>query len=43
MKVRETESLHYILHEYLDMQKLCSKWVPRLVTVDQKQKRGDNS
>jgi hypothetical protein len=23
--------------EYLDMQKLCAKWVPRVLTIDQKQ------
>ena len=28
-----------ILHEYLSMKKLFSKWVPRLLTVDQKQQR----
>ena len=32
-----------ILHEYLSMRKLCSKWVPRLLTVDQKQQRVDES
>ena len=26
-----------ILHEYLSMRKLCSKWVAHLLTVDQKQ------
>ena len=31
-----------ILHEYLSMRKLCSKWVPRLLTVDQKQHVDDS-
>jgi histone-lysine N-methyltransferase SETMAR len=26
----------YILHEELDMKKLCARWVPRLLTADQK-------
>jgi len=26
----------YILHEELDMKKLCTRWVPRLLTADQK-------
>ena len=30
-------SVFTILHENLSMRKLCSKWVPRLLTVDQKQ------
>ena len=29
-------SVHAILHEHLSMSKLLSKWVPRLLTVDQK-------
>jgi len=44
MKVRETaetrgiskECVGYILHEELDMKKLCAKRVPRLLTADQK-------
>ena len=43
MKVRETaetigiskERVGYILHEKLDMKKLCARWVPRLLTADQ--------
>ena len=31
------------MHEHLTMTKLFSKWVPRLLTVDQKQKPVDNS
>jgi histone-lysine N-methyltransferase SETMAR len=27
------------LHEELDMKKLCARWVPRLVTADQKRTR----
>ena len=30
-------SVFTILNEYLSMRKLCSKWVPHLLTVDQKQ------
>jgi histone-lysine N-methyltransferase SETMAR len=33
----------YILHEELDMKKVCSKWVPRLLTADQKHTRMKNS
>jgi transposase len=29
------ESVGYILHEELDMKKLCARWVPRLLTADQ--------
>jgi histone-lysine N-methyltransferase SETMAR len=44
MKVREIaeticiskEHVGYILHEELDMKKLCVRWVPRLNTADQK-------
>jgi len=44
MKVREIaetigiskESVGYILHEELDMKKLCTRWVPCLLTADQK-------
>jgi transposase len=47
MKVRETaetigiskERVGYILHEELDMKKLCARWVPRLRTADQKRTR----
>ena len=31
------------MHEHLTMRKLFSKWVPRLLTVDQKQQRVDDS
>jgi histone-lysine N-methyltransferase SETMAR len=30
------ERVEYILHEELDMKKLCARWVPRLLTADQK-------
>ena len=30
------ECVGYILHEELDMKKLCARWVPRLPTADQK-------
>ena len=47
LKLRETAdtlkisygSVYAILHEYLSMRKLLSKWVPRLLTVDQKLQR----
>jgi len=47
MKVREIaetigiskEHVGYILHEELDVKKLWAKWVPRLLTVDQKRTR----
>ena len=29
----------YILHEDLNMKKLCARWVPRLLTADQKRTR----
>ncbi|XP_031639731.1 protein GVQW3-like, partial [Contarinia nasturtii] len=37
------ERVHHIIHEYLDMRKLCAKWVPRELTIDQKQQRVDDS
>ena len=36
-------SVFTILHESLVMRKLFSKWVPRLLTPNQKQQRVDNS
>jgi histone-lysine N-methyltransferase SETMAR len=47
MKVREIaqiigiskERVGYILQEELDMKKLCARWVPRLLTADQKRTR----
>jgi histone-lysine N-methyltransferase SETMAR len=30
------EHVGYILHEELDMKKLCARWVPLLLTADQK-------
>jgi histone-lysine N-methyltransferase SETMAR len=47
MKVRETaetigiskERVGYILYEELDMKKLSARWVPRLLTADQKPTR----
>ena len=32
-----------IIHEHLGMKKLFSKWVPRLLTPEQKQQRVDDS
>jgi len=37
------ERVHHIIHEYLGMQKLFAKWVPRELTIDQKQQRVDDS
>jgi len=37
------ERVGYILHEELDMKKLCARWVPRLLTADQKPTRMKNS
>jgi hypothetical protein len=34
-----SERVHNILHQYLYMRKLSARWVPRLITVDQKQNR----
>ena len=36
-------SVFTILHEFLGMRKLFSKWVPRLLTLDQKQQRVEDS
>ena len=33
------ECVGYILHEELDMKKLCARWVPRLLTADRKRTR----
>ena len=38
-----TERVRHILHECLDMKKLSARWVPRLLTIDQKQERIDKS
>ncbi len=35
-------SIFTILHEHLSMRKLCSKWVPRLLIVDRKQRVDDS-
>jgi len=37
------ERAGYILHDLLKMKKLSVRWVPRLLTVDQKQQRVDDS
>jgi hypothetical protein len=37
------ESAGHILHEHLDMRKLCAKWLPRVLTIDQNQQRVDDS
>jgi len=33
------ERVEYILHEEVDMKKLCARWVPRLPTANQKRTR----
>jgi transposase len=39
-KIAETIGIvGYILHEEFDMKKLCARWVPRLLTADQKHTR----
>jgi hypothetical protein len=35
--------VEHIVHGYLDMQKLCSKLVPRVLKIDQNQQRVDDS
>jgi oligoribonuclease (3'-5' exoribonuclease) len=50
MKVREIaetigiskERVGYILYEELDMKMLCTRWVPRLLTADQKKHSHEN-
>jgi hypothetical protein len=37
------ERVGYILHEELDMKKLCARWVSRLLTADQKRTGMKNS
>ncbi|XP_011068812.1 PREDICTED: histone-lysine N-methyltransferase SETMAR-like [Acromyrmex echinatior] len=37
------ERAGYILHDVLEMKKLLAQWVPRLLTIDQKQQRVDDS
>uniref|UniRef100_A0A0K2SWW6 Histonelysine Nmethyltransferase SETMARlike [Hydra vulgaris] n=1 Tax=Lepeophtheirus salmonis TaxID=72036 RepID=A0A0K2SWW6_LEPSM len=47
VKVREiasaviisNERVHHILHQHLEMTKLCARWVPRLLTLEQKRNR----
>jgi histone-lysine N-methyltransferase SETMAR len=36
-------SLHSILHEYLGLKKVCSRWVPHLLTPAQKEERVETS
>ncbi|KMQ87583.1 mariner transposase [Lasius niger] len=51
MKVRDIAEIvgisvggvYNILHEKLEMKKLCARWVPRLLTIDQKRTRKDIS
>ena len=51
LKVRELadmigiskSAIHRILTENLNMKKLCARWVPRLLTMEQKQRREDVS
>ena len=34
-----SERVYNILHNYLNMRKLCARWVPRVLTNDQKRER----
>ena len=34
--------MHHISNEHLGMKKLSTRWVPRSLTIDQKQQRIDN-
>ena len=51
LKVRELADMlgisksvvHSILTENLDVRKLCARWMPRLLTMEQKQRREDVS
>ena len=42
LKISEA-SIFTILHKHLSIRKLCSKWVPHLLTVNQKQQIVDDS
>jgi hypothetical protein len=35
--------VEHIVHKSLDMQKLCAKWLPRVLTIDQNQQHVDDS
>ena len=43
VKISADGSVSTILHGHMGMRKLCAKWVPRELTVDQKQQRIDAS
>ena len=51
LKVREipktvgisNERVYNILHKHLQMRKMCKRWVPRSVAIDQKRIRESNS
>ena len=34
-------TVHSILHEHLNVRKVCARWVPRKLTTEQKQHRID--
>ena len=36
-------AVHNILHEKLEMKEMCARWVPRLLTIDEKRTRKDIS
>jgi predicted XRE-type DNA-binding protein len=47
MEIAETlkiskKRIGHIVHKYLNMRKLCAKWVPRVLAIDQKQQRVDD-
>ena len=39
--ISKSALLHRIFTENLDMRKLCARWVPRLLTIEQKQRCED--
>jgi hypothetical protein len=42
LKISKKRIEHFV-HDYLDMQKLFAKWLPRLLIIDQNQQRVDDS
>jgi hypothetical protein len=34
LKISKNCVEHIVGHEFLDMQKLCAKWLPRVLTID---------
>jgi hypothetical protein len=42
LKISKKHIFEHIVHENFDMQMLCAKWLPRLLTIDQNQQRVDD-